>query len=48
LLQDFFENNVGGQFFMGDGSVRFISQHIHPDVLKSLSTPDGGDPVGDF
>jgi hypothetical protein len=40
--------NVGGQFLMGDGSVRFINQNVHPDVLKALSTPDGGEPVGEF
>jgi prepilin-type processing-associated H-X9-DG protein len=38
----------GGQVLMGDGSVRFISQSIDPQVLKSLSTRNGAETVGNF
>lgn len=38
----------GSQFLMTDGTVRFISENIDPQVLKAISTPDGGEPVGDF
>jgi len=38
--------NAGGvQFVMADGSVRFISDRVSRDVLKALSTPNGGDDV---
>jgi hypothetical protein len=30
---------------MGNGSVRFISDEIDPQVLKVLATPDGGEDV---
>ena len=38
----------GCQFLMMDGSVIFISGDIDPDVLKALSTPDGGEPPPTF
>ncbi|WP_339730968.1 DUF1559 domain-containing protein [uncultured Gimesia sp.] len=31
-----------------DGSARFISKDIDPQVLKALSTPNGGEAVGEF
>jgi prepilin-type processing-associated H-X9-DG protein len=33
----------GAQFLMVDGSVRFISKDVDPQVLKALSTPAGGE-----
>lgn len=33
----------GTQFGFADGSVRFISEDIDPDVLKALATPAAGD-----
>ena len=38
----------GANFLMGDGSVRFLSEDIDPAVLKALSTPNGGEPVGEY
>lgn len=38
----------GAHFLIGDGSVRFISENIDPEVLKALSTPAGGETVGEF
>jgi len=38
----------GAHFLLGDGSVRFISEDIDPAVLKALSTPNSGEPVGEF
>ena len=35
----------GAQFLMADGSVRFISERVSPEVLRSLSTPNGNDDV---
>jgi hypothetical protein len=35
----------GAQFSMADGSVRFVSERIHPDVLRALSTPAGGEEI---
>ena len=36
------------QFVFTDGSVRTISNDMDPEVLKALSTPDGGEKVDDF
>jgi prepilin-type processing-associated H-X9-DG protein len=36
----------GANFAMADGSVRFLSENISPDVLRALTTPDGGEQVG--
>jgi hypothetical protein len=33
---------------MGDGSIREIQERIDSNVLKGLSTPSGGEEVGDF
>lgn len=38
----------GSHVLMGDGSVRFVSQNIDPAVLEALSTPAGGEIVGEF
>lgn len=38
----------GTQFLLMDGSVRFISEEIDPDMLKALATPAGGEMLGDF
>lgn len=38
----------GNHILMGDGSVRFISENIDPATLKALSTPNGGEIVGEF
>ena len=35
----------GAQFVMADGSVRFISERVSPEVLRALSTPNGGEDV---
>lgn len=35
----------GVQFLLGDGSVRYLSKDIDPEVLKALSTPVGGEPL---
>jgi hypothetical protein len=32
---------------MADGSVRFLKDGIHPDVLRAMSTPRGGEPVAE-
>ena len=38
----------GAQFLLADGSVRFISENLDPNVLNALATPQGGETVGDF
>ncbi len=38
----------GGQFAMGDGSVRFINDSINSTILLGLSTRAGGEIVGEF
>jgi hypothetical protein len=35
----------GAQFVYADGSVRFISAKVSREVLKALSTPDGGEKI---
>src|SRR5690348_11362870 len=35
----------GAYYTMADGSVRFVSERISPDVLRALSTPAGGESV---
>jgi prepilin-type processing-associated H-X9-DG protein len=36
---------VGANILFADGSVRFIMNSVNPEVLKSLSTPSGGEKV---
>lgn len=38
----------GAHFTMGDGAVRFISENISFNVFISLTTPAGGEVVGEF
>ncbi|WP_339730969.1 DUF1559 domain-containing protein [uncultured Gimesia sp.] len=38
----------GAHVLMGDGRVRFVNENIDPELLKALSTPNGGEPVGNF
>ncbi|QDT43304.1 hypothetical protein Pan241w_34040 [Gimesia alba] len=38
----------GNHVMMSDGRVRFVSENIDPAMLKALSTPDGGETVGEF
>jgi prepilin-type processing-associated H-X9-DG protein len=35
----------GANFAMADGSVRFVSERISPEVLRALSTPAGGEEI---
>lgn len=35
----------GATFLMADGSVRFISERVNPEVMKALATPQGGETV---
>ncbi len=37
----------GANFAVADASVRYISKNVSPEVLKALSTPDGGEAVDD-
>jgi hypothetical protein len=44
--QGFGSPSVGGaSFSFADGSVKFLNDDIDPQVLRALSTPDGGEPV---
>jgi hypothetical protein len=38
----------GFSVLMCDGSVRFLSETIKPEILRALFTRNGGEPVGDF
>ena len=38
----------GATVLMGDGAVQYLSDDIDPEVLRALSTPDGGEAVGAF
>jgi hypothetical protein len=38
----------GAQFGLGDGSVRFLSENIDPEVLKNLGNRADGAIIGDF
>ncbi|WP_339729317.1 DUF1559 domain-containing protein [uncultured Gimesia sp.] len=38
----------GNHVLMGDGAIRFVSENIDPAVLKALSTPNGGEVIGEF
>jgi len=38
----------GCQMLLMDGSTRFVSENVSPEVLKALSTPDGGEAIGAF
>lgn len=38
----------GGHFLLTDGSVRFISENIDPNVMEALVTIAGGEVIGDF
>ena len=33
---------------LSDGAVRFVSENIDPEVLKAMSTPNGGEAIGEF
>ena len=36
----------GNHVLFCDGRVQFIYSNIDPVILKALSTPDGGEPIG--
>jgi len=38
----------GTQFLMGDGSVRFLTNDVSPDLLEAIATPQGNDIVPEF
>ena len=39
------KDGTGATFLMSDGSVRFISSAVTPEVLKAISTRDGGEAI---
>ena len=43
-----YRNLDGANFLLVDGSVRFISDKVDPNVLKALSTPAGGENVSEY
>ena len=38
----------GNHVLLSDGAVRFVSENIDPEVLKAMSTPNGGEAIGEF
>lgn len=38
----------GAHVLFADGAVKLLDENIDPQVLKALTTIDGGEPVGDF
>ncbi|MFI4851736.1 MAG: DUF1559 domain-containing protein [Gimesia chilikensis] len=48
MFQPYSFHPGGAQFAFGDGSVRFISENINPELYISLGTPNGGEVVGEF
>jgi hypothetical protein len=38
----------GALILLADGSVRFVSQTVSPEIMKALATPDGGERVVDY
>jgi len=38
----------GAQFLLMDGSARFLSDNVDPELLKALSTPAGGEKLPEF
>lgn len=38
----------GNHILLGDGAVRYVSEDIDPAVLKALSTPNGGEEIGEY
>lgn len=38
----------GAHLALADGSVRFVSESIEPDILRGLLTKNGGEPTGEF
>lgn len=49
LSTGFGSTHTGGcHFLMGDGTVRFISQNINANTLRSLSRVNDGNVIGDF
>lgn len=40
---------TGGYYILlCDGRVRYVSEEIDPEILKALSTPDGGEEIGEY
>lgn len=38
----------GAHFGFADGSVRFLSENINPDVFRAIGSPQGGEVLGEF